>query len=56
MVADEFLSREIHKKVCYRCSEDIVGNVEVTGDDVNIDVSVGSNGGADEVSGERDKG
>ena len=33
-----------------------MGNVVVTGDDVNIEVSVGSNGGADEVGGERDKG
>ena len=34
----------------------MVGNVVVTGDDVNIELSVGSNGGADEVGGERDKG
>ena len=34
----------------------MVGNVVVTGDDINIEVSVGSNGGADEVGGERDKG
>ena len=33
-----------------------MGNVVVTGDDVNIEVSAGSNGGADEVGGERDKG
>ena len=44
------------KKVGYRSSEDILGNVVITGDDVNIEVSVGSNGGADEVGGERDKG
>ena len=56
MAADEFLSRTKCKKVGCRSSEDIVGNVVVTGDDVNIEVSVGSNGGADEVSGERDKG
>ena len=43
------------QKVGYQSSEDIVGNVVVTGDDVNIEVSVGSNGGADEVGGERDK-
>ena len=33
-----------------------MGNVVVTGDDVNIEVSVGSNGGADEVGGERERG
>ena len=32
-----------------------MGNVVVTCDGVNIEVSVGSNGGADEVGGERDK-
>ena len=46
MVVDEFLSRKKCKKVGYRSSEDIVGSVVVTGDDVNIEVSVGSNGGA----------
>ena len=56
MATDEFLSRKRRKKVGYRSSEDIVGNVVVTGDDVNIEVGVGSNDGADEVGGERDKG
>ena len=55
MAADEFLSMKKRKKVGYRSSEDIVGNVVVTGDDVNIEVSVGSNGGAVEVGGGRDK-
>ena len=55
MAADEFLSRKKRKKVGYRSSEGIVGNVVVTGDDIDIEVSVGSNGGADEVGGERDK-
>ena len=32
-----------------------MGNFVVTGDDVNIEVSVERNGGADEVIGERDK-
>ena len=53
MAAGEFLSRKKRITVGYRSSEDIVGNVVVTGDDVNIEVSVGSNGGADEVGGER---
>ena len=56
MAADEFLSRKKRKKIGYRSSKDIVGNVVLTGDNVNIEVSVGSNGGADEVGGQRDKG
>ena len=56
MEADEFLSRKKRKKVGYRSSEDIVGNGVVTGDGVNIEVSVGSNGGAHEVGAERDQG
>ena len=57
MAVDEFLSRKKCKKVSYQSdSEDIVGNAVVTGDDVNIEVSVGSNGGADEVGGERQEG
>ena len=55
MVADEFLSRKKCKKVGYRSSEDIVGNVVFTGDDVDIEVSVGGDGGADEVVRERYK-
>ena len=31
-----------------------MGDFVVTGDDVNIELSVGSNGRADEVGGERD--
>ena len=56
MAADEFFSRKKLKKIGYRSSKDIVRNVVVNRDDVNIEVSVGSNGGADEVGGERDKG
>ena len=55
MTADKFLSRKKWNKVGYRSSEDKVGNVVATGDDINIEVGVGSNE-ADEVSGERDKG
>ena len=54
MVADEFLSRKKCNNVDCRSSEDIMGNVVVTGDDVNIEVGVGSNE-ADEVGGERNK-
>ena len=46
MLVDEFLSTKKCKKVGYRSSEEIVGNVVVTDDNVNIEVSVGSNGGA----------
>ena len=50
------MSRKKCNKVGYRSSEDIVRNAVVTGDDVNIEVSVGSNGGANEVGVERDEG
>ena len=52
MAVDEFMSRK-NAKVGYRSLEDMVGNVVVTVDDVNIKVSVGSKGGADEVGGQR---
>ena len=55
IVGDEFLSRKKkRKKVGCRSSEDIVGNVVVTDNDVNIEGSAECNDGAGEISGERE--